>query len=142
MEYQSFIDIYMGVPRAVICLHSALSYYQLTTTVPSLVMVAIPREYKPPVFQYPPVKYFFYSKKYYESGIEIVRTDSGIFKIYNKEKTIIDCFRYRNRLGEEVAVEGLKKYVLSKNKDLNKLFYYAREGKMFNIIKPYVEALM
>lgn len=139
---QGLVDACMAIPKAVVCLHSALSYYELTTTVPPVVMVALPREAKPPRIQYPPVKFFYFSRRNYQMGIEVVKTQSGDFKIYDVEKTIVDCFRYRNRLGESIAVEGLKNYIHKNNPNLNKLFYYARMGRMYKIIKPYIEALM
>lgn len=142
VAHQGFVDVCMAMPRAVICLHSALSYYELTTTVPHMVMVALPRQAKAPQIKYPPVKVFYFSHSNYETGVKTVGTDTGDFRIYDVEKTIVDCFRYRNRLGEDVAVEGLKNYLKTKNKDLNRLFFYARKGRMYRIIKPYVEALM
>jgi len=142
IAHQGFVDVFMAMPKAVICLHSALSYYGLTTTVPAVVMVAVPREAKAPRLQYPPVKVFYFSRANYEAGIETIHTETGDFRIYGVEKTIVDCFRYRNRLGEYVAVEGLKNYLKRKNADLNRLVAYARKGRMYRVIKPYVEALM
>jgi len=141
MSHQGFVDACMAIPKAVVCLHSALSYYELTTTVPAVVMVAVPREAKAPQLQYPPVKVFYFSRSNYEEGMELVHTETGDFRIYNREKTIVDCFRYRKRLGEDVAVEGLKNYLRSKDANINKLFSYARKGRMHGVIKPYVEAL-
>ncbi len=140
--YQGFMDVCMAMPKAVICLHSALSYYELTTTVPPIVMVAVPRDAKAARIQYPPVKVFYFSPSNYEMGIKNIQMDMGHFRIYDMEKTIVDCFRYRNRLGEDVAVEGLKNYLNKKEANLNKLFSYARKGRMYRVIKPYVEALM
>jgi len=142
IAHQGFIDICMAIPRAIICLHSALSYYELTTAVTGEVMIALPREAKAPQIQYPPVKVFYFSRSNYSDGVEIIHTKTGNFKIYKIEKTIVDCFRYRNRLGEDVPVEGLKNYLKRKNADLYRLFSYARKGRMYRVIKPYVEALI
>lgn len=138
---QGMIDICMSMPQAVVCLHSALSYYELTTTVPSLIMIALRREQKPSKIPYPPIKVFYFSSRNYESGIEEIKTESGKFKIFGVEKTIVDCFRYRKKLGEDVAIEGLKNYISDKEYNLNKLFKYAKIGKMTKIIKPYVESM-
>lgn len=140
--HQGFVDVCMAMPKAVVCLHSALSYYELTTAVPQMVMVAVPREAKAPQIKYPPVKVFYFSHLNYEMGVETAKTETGNFRIYDIEKTIVDCFRYRNRLGEDVAVEGLKNYLRRKQANLNKLFTYARKGRMYGVMKPYVEALM
>ena len=142
LAHQGFVDVCMAMPKAVICLHSALSYYGLTTTVPAVVMVAVPRDAKAPRLKYPPVKVFYFSHSNYEMGVETIHTETGDFRIYDVEKTIVDCLRYRNRLGEEVPIEGLKNYIHRRDSDLNKLFSYARKGRMYRVIMPYVEALM
>jgi predicted transcriptional regulator of viral defense system len=139
---QGMIDVYMSMPRAVVCLHSALSYYDLTTTMPDRVMVALRRQEKPSKIQYPPVQVFYYSEKNYHTGIKEVKTESGNFKIYESEKTIVDCFRYRNKLGLDVATEGLKNYLKGKQKNLVKLTEYAKTGRMYKIMKPYMEAII
>ena len=141
VSHQGMIDICMSMPQAVVCLQSALSYYELTTTVPSLIMIAVRREQKPSRIQYPPMKVFYFSSKNYESGIEEIKTESGKFRIYYVEKTIVDCFRYRKKLGENIAIEGLKNYLLTKKYDLNKVYKYAKAGNMLNIIRPYIESM-
>ncbi len=139
---QSMIDICMAMPKAVICLHSGLSYYELTTTVPERVMIALPREEKPSKVQYPPVQVFYFSDTNYRSGVEEIKTSSGIFKIYNMEKTIVDCFRYRNKLGMDVAREGLKNYLKKPDYDLTKLIQHSKSGRQYKIIRPYLEAII
>lgn len=139
---QGMIDICIAMPEAVVCLHSALSYYELTTTIPSRIMIALPREKKPSKLLYPPVEVFYFSQNMYRSGIKQVQTDNGIFKIFDQEKTIVDCFRYRNKLGKDVAIEGLKNYLSKNTYDTNKLIERARDGKMYNIMKPYIESMI
>ena len=142
VAHQNMIEICLVIPKAVVCLHSALSFYELTTTNPSRVMVAIPRESKPGKNYYRPADIFYFSSKNYCSGIDIKTEKTGSFRIYNIEKTLVDCFRYRHKTGLDVAVEGLKNYIRSNNYDLQTLFDYARKGKMMNVIKPYFEALV
>ncbi len=142
LSNQSMIDICMAMPKAVVCLHSALSYYGLTTTLPSLVLVAISRDSKPVKIAYPPVEVFYFSRQNYRTEIDEIHEKTGKFKIYNIEKTIIDCFRYRNKLGEDTALEGLRNYLKGENSNINKLLKYAKIGRMTNIIKPYIEAML
>lgn len=142
LSHQGMIDLCMAMPKAVVCLHSALSYYDLTTTLPSLVMVAIPRDSKPVKITYPPVDVFYFSIKNHQIGIDEIKGESGKFRIYNVEKTIIDCFRYRKKLGENTALEGLKNYLKRKNYNIHKLLEYAKIGRMTTVIKPYIEALL
>jgi predicted transcriptional regulator of viral defense system len=137
---QSMIDLCMAMPLAVVCLHSALSYYELTTTVPSFVMIALPRGSKPTKIAYPPFKVYHFSERNYEPGVEKKDTEQGRFRIYNREKTIVDCFRYRKRLGEDVALEGLRNYLSARGANINTLVSYARKGRMDNVMRPYIEA--
>jgi len=142
ISQQGMIDVNMAMPRAVVCLHSALSFYDLTTFVPSSVMIALPRGSKPAKIYYPPIQVFYFSDKNYLTGITEVRTESGNFKIYDEEKTIVDCFRFRKKLGEDVALEGLKNYLSRPGYRINKLLKYAKNGRMFSIMKPYIEAFI
>ncbi len=142
VAHQGFLDITLAVPKAVICLHSALAYYELTRALPSLTMAAIPREAKPPKYFYPPAEIFYFSHHLYVLGAKTISEKSGRFAIYDREKTIVDCFRYRKKLGEAVAVEGIRNYLKSHRANLNKLFEYAQKARMERIIKPYVDALI
>ncbi len=139
---QGMIDVCMAMPKAVVCLHSALSYHDLTTALPAAVMIALPRESKPVKLAYPPIQAFYFSPPNYQIGIERVLTKVGNFAIYNVEKTIVDCFRYRHKLGMEVALEGLRKYLKSPGYNLNKLLKYAKAGRMLRVMKPYIEAVV
>jgi predicted transcriptional regulator of viral defense system len=139
---QGMIDVCMAMPKAIICLHSSISYYELTTTIPNRVMVALRRSEKPSNIEYPPVQVFYFSGINYRSGIEEIKTESGIFKIYNREKTIVDCFRYRNKLGIDIAREGLKNYLNKPGYNIHKLIQFAKAGRMYKILKPYIEAIL
>jgi predicted transcriptional regulator of viral defense system len=139
---QGMIDICLAMPKAVICLHSALSYYELTTSVPAIIMIALLRDSKPAKIFYPPIQVFHFSDQYYYAGIEQIKTEFGSLRIYEVEKTIVDCFRFRRKLGEDVAREGLRNYLSQPNYDLNKLIRYAKTGRAYHIMKPYIEALI
>lgn len=139
---QGMIDVCVAMPKAVICLHSALAYYDLTTTVPASIMAALPRASKPAKLHYPPVEIFYFSDANYHTAIENIKTDYGHFKIYSREKTIADCFRYRNKLGLDVAIEGLRNYLDSSQQNIRKLADLAKSGRMYRIMKPYMEALV
>lgn len=141
LSNQGMIDVCMAMPKAVVCLHSALSYYDLTTALPAAIMIALPRESKPVKLSYPPMQIFYFSSSNYQIGIERVMTKTGGFAIYNIEKTIVDCFRYRHKLGMEVALEGLRKYLKRPGYNLNKLLKYAKAGRMLRVMKPYIEAV-
>jgi predicted transcriptional regulator of viral defense system len=140
--HQGFIDVCLAAPKAVICLLSALDYYNLTTFRPSIVMAALPRDSKPIKIYYPPVQFFYFSGVYYSEYIEEIRESTGIFRIYSIEKTVIDCFRFRNKVGLDTAIEGLKNYLERKEMNMAVLHECAAKGRMWNIIRPYVTAVM
>lgn len=136
------IEACLSMPQAVVCLHSALHYYQLTKTPPPVLMVALPREGKPIRNLPEHVTVYFFTGKNQRVGIEEVETDIGSFRIYSREKTIVDCFRYRNKLGLDLAIESLKNYLAAFEHDTGKLIEYARFGRMFNVMKPYLDTLI
>jgi predicted transcriptional regulator of viral defense system len=141
-ENSSFLDVNRANRRAVICLLSALSYHELTTFNPSEIMVAVPHNTTRFRIVYPPVRVFYYPDRFYSIGINQIKTKNGSFRIYNKEKTICDMFRYRKQLGEDVAIEALKNYVRSKSADLKRLHEYAVLCQVKSILIPYLRALV
>jgi len=138
----SFIDICQAVPKGVICLISALDFHGLTTFNPADIYVAVPQGEKIPKIIYPPVKGYYFSKQIYSAGIEIYNTSYGVVKIYNKEKTICDMFHYRNKLGEDLALEGLKNYMQMKGYSINNLMKYAKICHVYSTIYPYLKAIV
>ncbi len=138
----TLIDVCEAMPRGVICLLSALDYHDLTTFNPSEVYVAIPHADKPPKITYPPVKTFFFRDRFYAPGIVHVRTPSGTVRVYSMEKTICDMFRYRHRLGENLAVEGLRTYLGRKEANLSALRRFAEICQVKTTLMPYVKAIV
>lgn len=139
---QGIIDICRAIPEGVICLASALEFYGLTTFNPSEIYVAIPNSSKMPKIDYPPVKVFYFRDRFYKPGIESINAGSTIVKVYNKEKTICDMFRYRNKLGEDLALEGLRNYLSRKDADINKIGEYASICGVKSTLMPYLKALV
>ena len=142
-EHGSFADICNANKKAVICLLSSASYYELTTFNPAEVYVAVPNNTDKFTLQYPPMRVYYFADSYYNNGIETLQTKSGTVRIYNKEKTIGDLFRYINKLGEDVAVESLKEY-LKKRKEMNipKLMQYSEICGVKKRIEPMIKAIL
>ncbi len=138
----SFIDVCKAFPKSVIALLSAAEYYELSTVNPPQVYAAIPKAEKPPKIEYPPVKFYYWEKSIYENGIIEIETQSGIVKIYDMEKTVCDLFRYRDKLGEDIAFEALKNYLMRKEFDVIKLRVYAEKLRIKTVIFPYIKAIM
>lgn len=142
-ENSSFIDIQKSIKKAVVCLLSAASYYDLTTFEPPVNQIAVPNNYSRVKLIYPPVKIFYFSQKYYESGISKIKTSSGEFNIYCKEKTIADMFRYSNKIGEDIVIETLKNYLKDvKNRNLSSLFEFGKLCKVDEKMELIVKALL
>jgi len=134
------IQIALRIPKGVICLISALSYHNLTTHIPHQVYVALPLDAEKPRLAYPPVRLFWLSKPVYSAGIEEHLMDGTTVPIYNREKTIADCFKYRNKIGLDVALEALKDGI-TQDCDLELIIKYARIDRVEKVIRPYMEAL-
>lgn len=130
------------IPHSVICLISALAYYDLTTQVPHQIYIAISQKAKPPRIEYPPIRTFFFSGKAFSEGIETITIDKVPMKIYSKEKTLADCFKFRNKIGIETAIEALKLYLTKRSPDIKSLMYYASICRVTNVIKPYLESIL
>ena len=130
------------IPQAVICLISALAFHNLTDQVPHVVDIAIEGHTERPVLRQPPIRVFWYSGKLLTEGIEIHQIDGISVRIYGPEKSLADIFKYRNKIGTDVALEALKFYRLHHKFDANKLLYYARICRVENIMRPYLETLI
>jgi predicted transcriptional regulator of viral defense system len=127
-------------PRAVICLVSALSFYDLTTQIPHEVYIALPRGSRAPAIANPPVRPFFFSGQAYESGIAEQTIDGVRVRVYDREKTLADCFRFRNKLGIDLFLEALRSYKNREKAQPGKLMYYAGICGVEKAITPYLEA--
>ncbi len=141
-EYAGLVEVCRAVPDGVICLLSALDYHGLTTFNPSEVYVAIPHGAKPPRVFYPPIKPFFFRERFYTPAIEHVHTPAGEIRVYGKEKTICDMFRYRRKLGEDLAMEALKQYLKLKDANTTRLLEYAAICQARTVMMPYLKALV
>jgi len=136
------VTVSLRFPNAVICLVSALAWHDITTQIPHAVSVAIPKDSRMPSLDYPPIQVHKFSKEAYRSGIEEHLIDGVPVKVYNPEKTLADCFKFRNKIGMDVALEALKLYRTRKKFDLAKLLKYARVCRVEKVMRPYLEATL
>ncbi len=130
------------IPSGVICLISALSYYGITTQIPHFVYVAIPVKSRKPKLDYPPIRYFWYSDKVYRAGIKTIDIDGCSVKIFDIEKTLADCVKFRNKIGMDVVIEALKKYWQEKKTNIDKLYKYAKINRVEKILQPIMETIV
>ncbi len=142
MGNPDLVTISLRFPRAVVCLISALSFHEITTQIPRAVSVAVPRDARMPSLDNPPVQAYRFSTEAFESGIEEHRIDGAIVRIYRVEKTLADCFKYRNKLGMDIVLEALKLYRESQDFDISTLLKYARVCRVEKVMKPYLESVL
>lgn len=141
-EEDGMVEICLAMPKAVICLTSALAFHELTTFVPTAVSFAIPASAKPAKLSRPPNEVYYFSEDQYKAGIGHYETRTGDIRIYGPEKTVCDLFRFRNKLGEDLALEGLKEYLRRRNRDLHKLMKFAEVCRVKKTISQYVKAII
>ncbi len=131
----------LRVPKGVICLISALYFHKLTTQIPHQVQVALPKDSEKPRLPYPPTRFFWISPQAFEAGIEKHTIDQVEVKVYSVAKTIADCFKFRNKIGMEVALEALREGLRQQKCTSNEILRFARIDRVERILLPYLEAL-
>lgn len=140
-EHESLATIAVKVPQAVFCLLTALQIHELTTQLPRQVWIAMPQGSHVPKMDYPPVKMVQFSGEAYAQGIEAVRADQVELRVYGVAKTIADCFKHRNKVGLDVAIEALREALAANKTNANDLWRFAKICRVANVMRPYLEAL-
>jgi predicted transcriptional regulator of viral defense system len=140
LAHRDLVTVALRVPRAVVCLLSALDYHGITTQIPHEVQIALPHGTRAPRIDHPPVRVFTFSGAALSEGIDVVELDGIEVRIYAPAKTVVDCFRYRNKLGLDVAIEALKMYLQNLDGRPAELLRYARRCRAERVILPYLEA--
>jgi predicted transcriptional regulator of viral defense system len=140
-EHESLATIAVKVPQAVFCLLTALQIHELTTQLPRQVWIAMPQGSHTPKMDYPPVKMVQFSGEAYAQGIEVVRADQVELRVYGVAKTIADCFKHRNKVGLDVAIEALREALAASKTNANDLWRFAKICRVANVMRPYLEAL-
>ncbi|MBT7788789.1 MAG: transcriptional regulator [Calditrichaeota bacterium] len=129
-------------PNAIICLISALAFHEITTHIPHEVQIAIRRHTRPPRITYPPTGTFYFSEQAITSGVEKHLIDGTEVRIFSAAKTVADCFKYRNKIGLNVAVEALKMFHESRRLIPNEIMKFAAVCRVERVIRPYLGTLL
>ena len=138
-----WVTVASRIPRAVICLVSALAHHELTTQVPHNIDIALPSHAQVPKVNGVPVRVFWFPDRAFNAGIDVVAVDRVPVRIYSPEKTIADCFKYRHKIGIDVAVEALRTYREKVRRlPVNQLLEYARICRVEKVMRPYLEAVL
>jgi predicted transcriptional regulator of viral defense system len=136
------VTVALRVPKGVVCLISALAFHDLTTQVPHEVSVAVPRDSEPPRIDYPPVRVFRFSPAPFAAGVEPHRLDGIPVRVYGREKTLADCFKYRSTIGLDTALEAVRLHRQQGRVNVNRLLEFAKVCRVSRVMRPYLEALL
>ena len=136
------VTVATRVPNGVICLISALAFHQITTQIPHEVHVALQRGAEEPRLEHPPVKIYRFTGQAFKAGVETHKLDGVDIRIYNPEKTLADCFKFRNKIGLDTAVEAVRFYRERRGVNVDALMRYAAICRVEKVMRPYLEAIL
>ena len=134
------VTVSIRYPKAVVCLISALAFHEITTQIPHEVSLAVPKDSRVIKLQSLPVVTYKFSKESYSKGIEKHKIDGAIVQVYSPEKTLADCFKFRNKIGIDIFLEALKLYKSRFKPKISELLNYSRVCRVETFIKPYLES--
>lgn len=140
-EYDSLAEVATKSPQGVICLISALRYHELTTQQSAEIWLAITHKAHPPKLDYPPLHIVHMSGDAMMQGIELVNVGGATIRVFGVAKTVADCFKYRNKIGLDVALEALREAWQGKRVTMDELWHYAQVCRVANVMRPYMESL-
>ena len=132
----------LQAPRGVICLLSALAFHEATTEIPKYVDIAIPQGAHANRVKYPPIRFYHFDRRTWPAGIEKHKIGNHTVRVYSLARTIADCFKFRNKVGINIAREALKDAVAEKKVMPKEIMQYARICRVDRIIKPIMEAIL
>jgi predicted transcriptional regulator of viral defense system len=141
LEAPDLVTVAARIPHGVVCLLSALAFHDLTTHIPHAVDVAVARGVTKPRVDYPPVRIYWFSPEAFEAGVETPNIDGRKVRVYSTEKSIADAFKYRNKIGLEIALEALRGWLGRRGAKLERLLRHARVLRVERVMRQYLEAL-
>jgi len=140
-ERHSYAEVARRVPGSVFCLLSALAFHEITTQSPASVWIALPNGARRPAISTPSLRVVRLSGPSLTEGIENHKVEGVPIRVYSVAKTVADCFKFRNKVGLDVAIEALKDALREKKATVNEIYRYAKVCRVSNVIRPYMEAL-
>lgn len=140
-EHISLLEVSRKIPKGVICLLSALSFHEIGTQVPSEVWIAIDVKAWEPRISSPAVRIVRFSGTALHFGVEEREIVGGKVRVFSPAKTVADCFKFRHKIGTDVALEAMREAYRQKKASMNELFEAAKVCRVANVMKPYLESL-
>lgn len=141
-ELHTMVEAARRVPHGVICLLSALRFHELTTQNPFEIWLAIENSARRPQVESLSLRIVYLSSKTFELGVEEHEIEGVAVRVYAAAKTVTDCFKFRNKIGIDVAIEALRDYRRRPGFDMDALWRYARANRVANVMRPYLEAIV
>ena len=139
--YPDVAAVMKRVPRAVLCLVSALEYHEIGTQIPKAVQIALPSGVKKPRIAYPKIEIFTMSSESLAAGVEEHDMQGVPVRVFGVAKTVADCFKFRSQVGFDVALEALQDAVQRRRASPAEIMHFAKVDRVLNVIRPYVEAI-
>jgi predicted transcriptional regulator of viral defense system len=136
------VTVATRIPNGVICLISALAFHEITTQIPHEIHVALKRGAEKPRLNHPPIKIYRFSGQAFTDGVERHERDGVSVSIYNIEKTLADCFKFRNKIGLDTAMEAIRFYRERKSVNVDALMHFAKICRVEKVMRPYLEAIL
>jgi len=140
-EHRTFAEVAKRIPKGVVCLLSALRFHDLTDQNPHEVWVAIEGQSWKPRFEYPPLRVFRFTGKAWHEGVERHVIDGVSVAVTGVAKTVADCFKFRNKIGLDVALEALQDAWHKKKINTDELWHFAEVCRVLNVVRPYLDTL-
>jgi len=140
-EQHQLADITVRSPQGVFCLLTVFRFHELTTQSPHEIWLAIPNKAHPPKIDYPPLRIVRFSGAALTQGVETNVVDGISVRVYSVAKTVADCFKYRNKIGLDVALEALRESRREKRATNDELWRYAKICRVANVMRPYMESI-
>ncbi len=141
-EHLPLIEVSKRVPKGVICLLSALSFHRITTQIPHEVWIAVQRGSWRPDSDYPPLHVMRVSEPAFSFGVEKHRLNGVAVNIYSPAKTVADCFKFRSKVGFDVAIEALREVLRTRKATTDDLVRASEACRVSRVIRPYLEAVL
>jgi predicted transcriptional regulator of viral defense system len=140
-EHQTLVEACRAIPNGVICLLSALRFHEITTQAPFEIWMAVHAHARKPVADEVSIRIFWMSGAAFSTGIEEHVVAGTKVRVFNIAKTVADCFKFRNKIGLDVALEALRECWRERRCTMDDLWHYARICRVANVMRPYLESL-
>ena len=140
-ERHTYAEVAKRVPDAVLCLLSALAFHEITTQSPASVWIALGKGARKPAIVSPSLRVVRLTEPSLSEGIERQSVEGVTVRVYSAAKTVADCFKFRNKIGLDIAIEALKDCLRQRKATVNEIYRYAKICRVSNVIRPYMEAL-